>query len=249
MPLLASLKLYTLLSDLERELQQTGFVTAMISYVKKLKLQSRQAGKKEDNTFFTSCLENSHAFPISPASSVSLTFTSSQEDDRYQKLPICCTRNWRGKGARSDCVFFQNEVVSSKKAEDAFGGKTVGKVLCLFQWKPRLRVGKKERYSLALIDILLPLKPEVGKTIRGKRICHLKNHGMFMVVRQHEGRGRQVVDISCFRHAAHVVPTDIWEKRIWVNNYTDLETYNNVFDSEAWEIDSKTEEDNSEVGE
>jgi hypothetical protein len=31
-----------------------------------------------------------------------------------------------------------------------------------------------------------------------------------------------------------------------VNNYIDLETYNDIIDSEAWEIDSKTEEENSE---
>ncbi len=56
-----------------------------------------------------------------------------------------CTKNWQGKRARSDFVSFQNEVVGSKKAEDAFGGKAVGKVLRRFQWKPRLRVEKKEQ--------------------------------------------------------------------------------------------------------
>ncbi len=69
---------------------------------------------------------------------------------------------------------------------------------------------------------------------------------MLMVERQQEGRRRQVVDISCFRRAAHVVPTDIWEKRFQVNNYIHLETYNDVFNSKAWEIDSKTAEENSE---
>ncbi len=67
-----------------------------------------------------------------------------------------------------------------------------------------------------------------------------------MVERQQEGKGRQVVDISCFWCAAYVVLTDIWEKRSQVNNYIDLETYNDIIDSEAWEIDSKTEEENSE---
>ncbi len=43
--------------------------------------------------------------------------------------------------------------------------------------------------------------------------------------------------------------TDIWEKGLWVNDYIDLETLNDVFDSEAWEIDSKTEEESSEDGE
>ncbi len=67
-----------------------------------------------------------------------------------------------------------------------------------------------------------------------------------MVERQYERWERQVVDISCFQRAAHVVPTDIWEKRFWINNYIDLETYNDVFDSKAWEIESKTKEENSE---
>jgi hypothetical protein len=31
-----------------------------------------------------------------------------------------------------------------------------------------------------------------------------------------------------------------------VNNYIHLETYNDVFNSKAWEIDSKTAEENSE---
>jgi hypothetical protein len=123
--------------------------------------------------------------------------------------------------------------VGSKKAEDAFGGKAVGKVICLVEWKLRLRVGKEERHLLALIDIMLQLRPKIGKTIRGNRIAHLKHKGMFIVERQHDERGRQVVDISCFRRAAHLVSTDIWEKRFWVNNYIDLETYNNVFDSNA----------------
>jgi hypothetical protein len=39
------------------------------------------------------------------------------------------------KKRRSDYVFFQNKVVGSKKAEDAFGGKAVGHVLCIFEWK------------------------------------------------------------------------------------------------------------------
>jgi hypothetical protein len=42
-------------------------------------------------------------------------------------------------------------------------------------------VGKKERYSLALIDIMLPMKPTVGKQTNGKDTAYLEYHGMFMV--------------------------------------------------------------------
>jgi hypothetical protein len=99
--------------------------------------------------------------------------------------------------------------VSSKNARDTFGGKAVEKVICLIEWKLRLRVRNEERHSLALIDILLPLKPEVGKTIKGNGIAHLKHHRIFMDERQQEEKGRQVVNISCFWRAAHVVSTDI----------------------------------------
>jgi hypothetical protein len=46
--------------------------------------------------------------------------------------------------------------------------------------------------------------------------------------------GWQVVDISCFRRAAHVVPINISKEQYWVNNYIDLETYNDVYDRKAW---------------
>ncbi len=69
---------------------------------------------------------------------------------------------------------------------------------------------------------------------------------MFMVERQQEGRRRQVINVSCFRRATHVVLTDMWKKRFWVNNYIDLETNNDKFDNEAWEIDNETKEENSE---
>ncbi len=111
----------------------------------------------------------------------------------------------------------------------------MGKVLCLSQWKTSPRVGKHERHSLALIDILLPLKPNIGKNISKKRsIAYLEHHGMFMVEKPTGNQGQQIVDIACFRRAAHVVPTDIWPNRYWVNTYIDLETYNNVFNDEEW---------------
>jgi hypothetical protein len=64
-----------------------------------------------------------------------------------------------------------------------------------------------------------------------------------MVERQQDESGRQVIDISCFWRASHVVSTDIWEKRFWVNNYIDLETYNDVFDSNGWETESVIDEE------
>jgi hypothetical protein len=194
-------------------LELSGFTKAMVSYVNELKFQSHLAGRTLDEFTYSSCLENPSSILVSQASSVALTFPSFQDENKYHKHLIRCNNDWRGRGARSDCVFFQNKVVGSKKAEDAFGGKAVGEVKCLFQWKTIMRVGKQERHSLALIDILLPLKPSVGKTSRGRNvIAYLKHHGMFMVEKQQEGRGRQVVDIACFRRAVHVVPTDIWAK-------------------------------------
>jgi hypothetical protein len=72
--------------------------------------------------------------------------------------------------------------MGSKEAEDAFEDKAVGHVLCLFEWKAASRVGKMECHSLALIDIMLLLRPTVGKQRRGKtELAYLKHHGMFMV--------------------------------------------------------------------
>ncbi len=125
--------------------------------------------------------------------------------------------------------------MGTKKAGDAFGGKAVGHVLCLFEWKAASRVGKQERHSLALIDIMLPLKPTVGKQKQGEvEQAYLKHHGMFMVEKLAGFAGRHVVDISCFRRAAHVVPTDVWTRRYWVNNYIDMETYNDLYDMNEW---------------
>ncbi len=57
---------------------------------------------------------------------------------------------------------------------------------------------------------------------------------MFMVEKPLGLSGWQVVDISCFRRAAHVVPINISKEQYWVNNYIDLETYNDVYDRKAW---------------
>jgi hypothetical protein len=79
------------------------------------------------------------------------------------------------------------------------------------------------------------MRPTVGqKNASGENIAHLKHHGMFLLKEQNQRRGRQVVDISCFYRAAHVVPTDIWEKRWWLNNYIDFESYNDVYDRTQW---------------
>jgi hypothetical protein len=57
--------------------------------------------------------------------------------------------------------------------------------MCLFEWMPRLRLGMEEQYSLALIDNLLLLKPEVSEIIRGYRIAHPKYYKMFIIERHH----------------------------------------------------------------
>jgi hypothetical protein len=58
------------------------------------------------------------------------------------------------------------------------------------------------------------MKPNVGKkNTKGEEIAHLKHHRMFLLEEQSQRRGQQIVDISCFHQAAHVVPTNIWEKR------------------------------------
>ncbi len=70
-------------------------------------------------------------------------------------------------------------------------------------------MGKKERHSLALVNIVLPLMPTVGRQANEKEMAYLEHHGMFIVKKLLGRSGQQVVDISCFRRAAHVVPTDI----------------------------------------
>jgi hypothetical protein len=100
--------------------------------------------------------------------------------------------------------------VGSKKVENPFGGKAVGNVLCLFEWKAASRVRKLKQHSLALIDIMLPLRPTVGKQNQGEiEQAYLQHHGMFMVEKPVAMTGRQIIDISCFRRAAYIIPTDV----------------------------------------
>jgi hypothetical protein len=50
---------------------------------------------------------------------------------------------------------------------------------------------------LALSNIFLPIKSHVGQTIKGKNnLAHFKEHGMFIVKRQPEQRGRQMINIA-----------------------------------------------------
>jgi hypothetical protein len=82
---------------------------------------------------------------------------------------------------------------------------------------------------------MLPLKPTVGKHKRGEEEqVYLKHHGIFIVEKLVGSIGRQVIDISCFRRAAHIVPTDVWARRYWVNHYIDMETYNDLYDKNEW---------------
>ncbi len=120
---------------------------------------------------------------IRQATSVSLTYPSFDDEDIMKRHLIRCTKSWRGRGERHDFVFFQNEVVRSKASCDAFGGKAVGKVLCLFEWDDVY--GGSKRYSLALINISLPMRPTVGqKYASGENIAHLKHHRMFLLEEQ-----------------------------------------------------------------
>jgi hypothetical protein len=162
-PLLASLKPYAGLGNMERQGKLLGLEAAMVLYIKKLRQASQETGCDTDAVIYSSCLENPPALLIGTAFSASLTYPIFQDDNRCKKHLICCTHNWRGKGPRSDYVFFHNEVVGSRKTEDAFGGKAVGHDLCLFDWNAALWVGKQKRHSLALIDNMLPLRPTVGK--------------------------------------------------------------------------------------
>jgi hypothetical protein len=234
-PLLASLKPFTLLLDMEESIEVPGLQKAMLAYIKNLHQQSCQADRALETDLYTTCLENPSSLSNSPASSAALMFLFFQCGGKFKKHLIRCTQNWRKKEKRSNHVFFQNKVVGTKKAGDAIGGKAVRHVLCLFQWKAASQVGRQERHSLALIDIMLPLKPTVRKQKRGEvEQAYLKHHGTFMVVKLAGFAGKQVVDISCFRRAAYVVPTDIWAIRYWVNNYIDMETYNDLYNKNEW---------------
>ncbi len=75
-------------------------------------------------------------------------------------------------------------------------------------------MGKLERKCLALIDVFLPVEAGTGLTLTvNEDIANYQHHGMLMIERQPELRGRQIVDIACLRRAAHVVPTDILPNR------------------------------------
>ncbi len=152
----------TSLSALESQLQLPGFMNAMAAYMKKLKLQSQSAGQALNETLYSNCPENLQSLCVSQATSVSLTSASFKADNTYKKPLIQCTSNWRGKGARSDFLFRQNEVVGPRKANNAFRGKAVCIVLCLFQWETSPRVGKHKLHYLTLLDIMLPLKPNAS---------------------------------------------------------------------------------------
>jgi hypothetical protein len=146
---------------------------------------------------------------------------------------IRCTKSWQRWGERHDFVLFQNDVVRSKASCDAFSKKAVRKVLCIFESDDVY--GGSKRHSLALIDIFLPMRPTVRqKNASGEDIAHLKHNGMFLLEKQNQRQRWQVVVISCFHWAAHVVSTDIWEKRWWLNNYIDFESYNDMYNRTQW---------------
>ena len=92
---------------------------------------------------------------------------------------------------------------------DVFGGRTVRKVLCLLQWVDGTCL-HNPAHSLALLRILLPLQPSVGRTgLGGCRQAHLKHHGMFLLEKPAANTGVQLVDISCFCQSAHIISTNV----------------------------------------
>ena len=94
---------------------------------------------------------------------------------------------------------------------DVFDGRTVGKVLCLLQWVDGTCL-HNPAHSLALLRILLPLQPSVGRIgPEGCRQAHLKHHGMFLLEEPAANMGVQLVDISYFCQLAHIIPTNVWE--------------------------------------
>jgi hypothetical protein len=79
------------------------------------------------------------------------------------------------------------------------------------------------------------MKPSVGQKYgSGKPLAYLQHHEMFLLEEQNEVIGQQVVAITCFHWAAHAVPSDIWEKLASLNNYSDLQSCNNVYNPSAW---------------
>jgi hypothetical protein len=89
-------------------------MTAMATYVRKLKLQSQSAGKVFEENLYSNCLENLRSLIVSQTASVSLTFAAFQDKNADKEHLVQCIDNWRGKGARSDFIFFQNKVVGSR---------------------------------------------------------------------------------------------------------------------------------------
>ncbi len=73
----------------------------------------------------------------------------------------------------------------------------MSKALCLIHWRTRTEIDKQKQHMLALSNIFLPIKSHVGQTIKGKNnLAHFKEHGMFIVKRQPEQRGRQMINIA-----------------------------------------------------
>jgi hypothetical protein len=96
-PLLASLKPYRPLLDVEKSLEVPGFQKAMLAYIKILHLQSCQAGRALKTDLYTTCLENPKSLSLSPASSAALTYLSFQGGQKFKRHLIRCTQNWRRK--------------------------------------------------------------------------------------------------------------------------------------------------------
>jgi hypothetical protein len=105
-PLLASWKPYAELSVVEKQSQLLGLEAAMVSYIKKLCQASQQIGRNAEAAVYSSCLQHPQALLISPALYVSLVFPSFQKENKYHRHLVRCTKNWWGKGQRSDYVFF-----------------------------------------------------------------------------------------------------------------------------------------------
>jgi hypothetical protein len=117
---------------------------------------------------------------IGQATSISLTYPSFDDTDIMKRHLIRCTKLWRGRGKQYDFVFLQNKVVRSKASCDAFDGKAVGKVLCLFKWDDVY--GDLKHHSLALIDKFLPMRLTVNqKNASVGDISHLRHHEMFLL--------------------------------------------------------------------
>jgi hypothetical protein len=92
-PLLASLKPYTSLFDVEKSLEVPGFQNAILAYIEILHQQSRQAGRALETDLYTTCLENPNSLSISLASSAALTYLSFQGGGKFNRHLICCTQN------------------------------------------------------------------------------------------------------------------------------------------------------------